>query len=102
MTKQKAIALVDQMVRSVIAILRQLTRQTPRKAPFQHKRDGNGDENEWPYPTRVDIDEVHFREQENDTSDQEQRASDNTVKRAIPKPVGEAADGHSEKARSGG
>jgi hypothetical protein len=85
-----------------MGIFRQLARRTPRKAPFQHKRDGNGDENEWPHPTRVDIDQVHSREQENDTTDQKQWASDNTVKRAIPKPVGEAADGHSEKARSGG
>jgi hypothetical protein len=47
----------------------------------------------------ADVDNAHAREKEHAT-DQKQWAGDCTVKSAISKPVGEAADGHSEKARS--
>lgn len=45
-------------------------------------------------------DHTHAGEEERDAADQEEWASDGAVKRAILKPVGDAADGHGKKARS--
>jgi hypothetical protein len=85
---------------SVMGMLHQLGGRTLRIQPFQQKRDANADENERPDPTGVDVDHVHTREQQHNSTDQKYWASDGTVKSAISKPVGEAADGHGEKARS--
>ena len=85
---------------SVMGMLRQLGRGTLRIAPFQQKRDACSDENEQPDPTRINLDHAHPREQEHDPSDQKDGARDNAVKNAIPKPIGEATDGHGEKTNS--
>jgi len=45
------------------------------------------------------VDHAHSCKQKSDASDQKKWASDSAVKRAIFKPVGEAADGHRETAR---
>ena len=81
-------------------MLRHLGRSTLRIQPFQQKRDADSDENERPDPTGVNVDHAHAREQKHDATDQKYWASDSTVKRAISKPVGHAADGHGEEARS--
>lgn len=80
------------------ATLRQLRRRSLRIEPFQHKGNADAEENKRPDPMRVDGDHPHSREQEHETTDQKYGASDSTVESAIPKPVGEASDGHSEKA----
>lgn len=67
---------------------------------FQQKCDTDTNENERPDPTCVDVDHAHSREEEHDSTDQKYRASNSTVESAIPKPVGEAADGHGKKACS--
>lgn len=85
---------------SVIRTLRQLGRRALRVEPLQQKRDSDADENKWPDPTHADVDRAHSTEQEHDATDHKKRASDGTVESAISKPVGEAADGHGEKARS--
>lgn len=85
---------------SVTAILRQLGCRTLRIAPFQKKRDADADENEPPDPTLADVDRTHTRQQECNATDQKQRAGDTAMKNAVPKPVGEATDGHGEKAHS--
>jgi len=77
-----------------------LRHRTLRVSPFKQERDADSDENESPSQKRVKVDQAHTCEQESDASDQKQRASYSAVKRAIFKPVGEAADGHGEKARS--
>ena len=81
-------------------ILRKLGHRTLRIAPFQQKCDPGADENERPNPTRIDVNHAHSPEQEHSASNHKKGASDGAVKSAIPKPVGEAADGHGEKARS--
>ena len=75
-------------------------RRTFRIPPFQQKRDADPDENEWPDPTRVDVNIAPTGEQEHDASDQKYRAGGCAMIGSIPKPVGEAADGHGEKAGS--
>lgn len=85
---------------SEMGMLHKSGRRTLRIAPFQQKRDSDADENERPDPTRVDRSQAHSPEQEHDATNRKKRGSDSTVKGAIPKPVGEAADAHSEEARS--
>ena len=85
---------------SAIGILRQLRRRTAGITEFQQKCDSNADENERPDPMCVDADHPDFREQKYRPTDQKYRASNSAVESAIPKPVGEAADGHGKKACS--
>ncbi len=75
-------------------------RRTFRIPPFQQKRDAGTDENEWPDPKRVDVNDAPTCEQEHDASDQKYRAGDCAMIGAIPNPVSEAADGHGEQAGS--
>src|ERR1700751_4411964 len=77
---------------------RSLSRRTFRIAPFQQKRYANSDENESPNRNGVQVDHAHSCQQKSDASDQKKWGSDSAVKRAISKPVGEAADGHRETA----
>jgi len=77
-----------------------LRRRTFRIPPFQQKRYADSDENESPNQKRVEVDRAHSCEQESDASDQKEWASYGAVKRAISEPIGEAADGHGEKASS--
>lgn len=46
------------------------------------------------------MDHANACEQESDPGDEKEWASHDAVKRPIFEPVGEAADGHGEKARS--
>jgi hypothetical protein len=77
----------------------ELSRRTFRTPPFQEKRYANSDENESPNQSGVHVDHAHSCKQKSDASDQKKWASDGAVKSAILKPVGEAADGHRERAR---
>ena len=60
--------------------------------PFQQERYGDSDEEQGPYQTYVQVREAQASNQEESRCDDEQRSGDDTVKRAIPQPVGYATD----------
>jgi|SRR6516162_409370 len=72
-----------------------------RKTPFQQEGDANSDSNKGPNEKIADVSYAQFREQEDDSSKKEQRASDSAMKAPISKPIGNAADRHAKKNGSG-
>jgi hypothetical protein len=73
--------------------------QAASHTAFQQKRDADPGEDEYPDPKDVDPIRSYTRQQEHAGRDQQYGATNSAMKRAIPTPVGSAADCHRKKDR---